>query len=263
MAVSADTLVAMFYLDVLSELHRRLEPQAYLEIGIGNGRALALATCRAVGVDPAYGITAQLDGEVSLFRTTSDEYFARPNPLEPTGGTPFDLAFIDGLHLLEFALRDFIFAERHSTPRGLIVFDDMLPRTVDEAARVRHTSAWTGDVYGVIEALYRHRPDLVVVPLDTQPTGLLAVANLDPTSTVLVERYDEIIADLRRPDPQPVPPELLDRFSVVPPRRFLDSGLLELLVASGRDPDAQTRSQATFDLVARHLGPGFVAALRS
>jgi len=253
----------MFYLDVLAELHRRLSPRAYLEIGIGNGRALALANCRTVGIDPAYGITAQLDGDVVLFRTTSDEYFARPNPLEATRGTPFDLAFIDGLHLFEFALRDFIFTERHSSARGLVVFDDILPRTVDEAARLRHTSVWTGDVYGVIEALRQYRPDLVLVPLNTRPTGLLAVANLDPTSTVLVERFDEIVANFRRPDPQPVPAELLDRFTVVSPRRFLDSGLLELLAEAHPDTDAPALTPAIHELVSHQLGPGFVAALQS
>jgi predicted O-methyltransferase YrrM len=76
-----------------------------------------------------------LDGDFALVRSTSDEYFSRPDPLALTGGQPFDLAFIDGLHLLEFALRDFINTERFSTPTSVIVFDDVLPRTVEEAAK--------------------------------------------------------------------------------------------------------------------------------
>ena len=72
---------------------------------------------------------------MQLFRTTSDEYFARPDPLAPLGGLPFDLAFIDGLHLFEFALRDFINAERGSRPGAVILFDDILPRKVVEASR--------------------------------------------------------------------------------------------------------------------------------
>ena len=84
-------------------------------------------------------MTAQLDGDIALIRTTSDEYFARPDPLAVTGGRRLDLVFIDGLHLFEFALRDLINTERHCSPTSVIIFDDVLPRTVDEAARVRHT----------------------------------------------------------------------------------------------------------------------------
>jgi hypothetical protein len=196
-------------------VHERLRPAAYLEIGVRNGGSLALARGRAVGIDPAFAIHAELDGDVALFRTTSDEYFSRPDPLAPTGGQPFELSFIDGLHLFEFALRDFIFAERHSAARGMIVFDDVLPRDVPEAARERHTHQWTGDVFGVLQVLERYRPDLLVLPLDTKPTGLLAVVGLDPQNTVLVDHFEEILAEFRRPDPQPVPREILDRLSVV------------------------------------------------
>lgn len=246
----------MHYYAFLAELHRRLAPRAYLEIGVRNGGSLAQAHCRAVGIDPAYAITAELDADVALFRTTSDEYFARPEPLAPTGGVPFDLTFIDGLHLFEFALRDFIHAERHSSPRGVLVFDDVLPRSVDEAARQRHTDAWTGDVYGMLEVLALYRPDLVVVPVDTRPTGLLLVTALDPADTTLSEHFDEILARFRRPDPQPVPPLLLDRLTVLPPGRLLESDLLEVLAGAGAAGDAALRSRIK-ESVARTLGPAF------
>ena len=138
----------MRYLSFLRKVHRLLAPERYLEIGIRSGTSLALARCRAVGIDPTFAIDAKVDCDLALFRTTSDEYFARDDQLGPTGGEPFDLAFIDGLHLFEFALRDFINTERHCSAKSLIIFDDVLPRTVDEAARVRHTAAWTGDVFG-------------------------------------------------------------------------------------------------------------------
>lgn len=248
----------MHYYAFLAELHRRLAPRAYLEIGIREGGSLAQSRCRSVGIDPAFSITYELDGDVALFRTTSDEYFARPDPLAPTGGTPFDLAFIDGLHLFEYALRDFINAERHSSERGLIIFDDVLPRSVDEAARQRHTLGWTGDVYGVLEVLALYRPDLVVVPVGTLPTGLLIVTNLDPADTTLTDRFDEILARFRRPDPQPVPPLLLDRSIVLPPQRLLESDLLEVL-AGGADADGGLRARIT-DSVTRTLGADYAPA---
>ena len=248
----------MFYYAFLAELHRRLAPKAYLEIGVRNGGSLALSRCRSVGIDPNFSITYELDGDVALFRTTSDEYFSRPDPLAPTGGTPFDLSFIDGLHLFEFALRDFIHAEAVSSPRGLVLFDDVLPRSVDEAARQRHTDAWTGDVYGLLAVLARYRPDLVVVPIGTQPTGELLVAGLDPADTTLRDAFDEILTEYRRPDPQPVPPALLDRSVVLPPERLLESDLLEVLARS-EDGDPGLRDRIA-ESVTRTLGPAYLAS---
>jgi hypothetical protein len=250
----------MHYYAFLAELHRRLAPRAYLEVGIRNGGSLAQARCRSVGIDPAYAITYELDTDVALFRTTSDEYFARPDPLAPTGGTPFDLTFIDGLHLFEYAFRDFVNAERYSSPRGVIVFDDVLPRSIDEAARQRHTDGWTGDVYGMLEVLARYRPDLVVIPVGTLPTGLLVVTGLNPADTTLPDHFDEILAEFRRPDPQPVPPLLLDRLTVMPPRRLLESDLLEVLAGAG-DSEPGALRDAIAASVTRTLGPAFAAGI--
>jgi hypothetical protein len=210
-----------------------------------------------VGIDPNYAVTAELAGPVSLFRTSSDEFFTRPEPLWATGGLRFDLSFIDGMHLFEFALRDFINAERHSTARGLIVFDDVLPRNVDEAARARHTGAWTGDVFLVLAVLAEFRPDLYVVPLNTTPTGLLAVFGLDPASPVLTEHYGQIVARFRRADPQQVPADLLDRTTLVPPRRFLDCGVLETLAGLGPDLAPAAVGANLRPLVSEVLGVGF------
>ena len=248
----------MDYLDFLPEVHRRLRPRAYLEIGVRWGHSLALSRCRSVGVDPAFGITAELDGDFALFRTTSDEFFSRPDPLAPTGGVPFDLSFIDGLHLFEYSFRDFVFAERHSSARGAIVFDDVLPRSVDEAARERHTQAWTGDVFLMIDVLAEYRPGLVVVPINTQPTGLLMVFGLDPMSTILTENFDEIMAARRRTDPQVVPPDVLDRSLAVPPQRFLESGVLEALADLPVHVDHAQVSASISSIVAAGLGASFV-----
>jgi len=219
----------MYYLDFLAQIHEQLQPKTYLEIGVASGKSLTLAQCRSVGIDPGYSINVAIDGDIALFRTSSDEYFSRTAPLSATDGRPFDLAFIDGLHLFEFALRDFINAERYSRARGAIIFDDVLPRTVDEAARQRHTKAWTGDVYPILEVLARYRPQLSVLPVDTRPTGLLLILGLDPSNTVLAENYDHILAEYRSPDPQPVPPELVDRLAVLPARRVLESGVMDVL----------------------------------
>jgi hypothetical protein len=248
----------MQYLSFLTAVHRLLAPQRYLEIGIRKGVSLSLSRCRSVAIDPAYSIVAELDCDAALFRTTSDEYFARPDPLAPTGGLPFDLTFIDGMHLFEFALRDFINAERHSSPTSVIIFDDVLPRGVAEAARLRHTNDWTGDVYSVIETLAKYRPDLTVLPVSTRPTGLLLVLGLDPDNTALADNYDEILAEFRRPDPQPVPPALMDRLTAVPPQRVLDAGFWSVLKSSAGAAPAAVRAELA-PVLSADLGPTFAA----
>ena len=219
----------MYYLDFLKSLHGRLAPPTYLEIGIRHGDSLALADGAAVGIDPFYELRTELRDDVRLFRETSDEYFDREQPLEPLGGRGVAFSFIDGMHLAEFVVRDFANVERVADWTSVIVFDDILPRTADEAARDRRTRAWTGDVYKALAALERHRPDLVCLRVDTEPTGLGVVLGLDPLDRTLHEHYDAIVAESVTPDPQDVPAPVLARAGAVDPQRVLDSSVWDLL----------------------------------
>lgn len=248
----------MRYLPFLSSVHELVQPEHYLEIGIRNGGSLALSTCRSVGIDPAYNVTTELSAHVSLFRTTSDEYFSRPSPLAVIGGERFDLTFIDGMHLFEFALRDFINAERSARRTSVIVFDDVLPRTVDEAARERHTNAWTGDVYPMIEVLARYRPEVSTILVDTEPTGLFLVLGLDPSDTVLADHYDEILREHRHADPQPVPKALLERDAVQAPQRVLDAGFWKVLRDERAQPTGDGFSRLLREQLAQDFGPGYL-----
>jgi len=260
----------MPYLDFLGELHTRLRPRTYLEIGVRNGDSLARSRpqSRSVGIDPEFLVKAPLRGTVSLERTTSDDYFARPDATDWLGGE-IELAFIDGMHLFEFALRDFINVEKHCTWSSVIVFDDMFPRTVDEAARDRHTSAWTGDVFHMQDVLRTYRPDLTVLVADTHPTGLLLVTGLDPSSTVLDAAYDEIVARYVKDDPQDVPDDVLRRVGALDPVKLLrsplwgclhrghlpfhprDKGLEEITEALERPDDYRRRRRALRERVQR------------
>lgn len=250
----------MLYRPFLTAVHELLQPRKYLEIGVREGRSLALARCPAVGIDPFYAIAAELSNHVTLYRTTSDEYFARPEPLAVTGGVPFDLSFIDGLHLFEFAFRDFLNAERHSSRRGVIIFDDVLPRSVDEAARERHTVSWTGDVYPMLAVLAHYRPELIVLPVATQPTGLLLVLGLDPDSTVLRDNYDEIMTNYRHADPQPVPEELFDRQRMLRPERVLSSKIWGVIATSDVDAAPAGFHQRLAEAVGDSFGKAFLPA---
>jgi methyltransferase family protein len=253
----------MEYLEFLRALHEAVRPRAYLEIGLRHGDSLALAGCPALGVDPAFNLKVELGDNVELLRETSDEFFARPRPLKPLGGAGPDLAFIDGMHLAEFALRDFIGVERLSPWTGVIVFDDILPRTVEEANRDRRTRAWTGDVYKVLGILARHRPDLLCLRVGTQPTGLLLVLGLDPANRVLSLRQDLLLEQMVVPDPQDVPADVLERRGVLEPEAVLASRAWPVL-RDLRDQGASRRAGIR-DLrraVRRDLGRVSPGALR-
>jgi hypothetical protein len=103
---------------------------------------------------------------------------------------------------------------------------------VDEAARDRHTMEWTGDVFKVAQVLERYRPELVVVPLDTTPTGLLLVLGADPDNTVLKDNYDAILAEYVGQDPQEVPEEILHRTQAADPSKVLLSQVWGELAAA-------------------------------
>jgi hypothetical protein len=219
----------MDYLDFLGRVHERLEPPTYLEIGIRFGNSLELARSPSIGIDPAYELRVKLRDDAELFRETSDEYFERPDPLGPFGGQPAALSFIDGMHLVEYALRDFINVERRSDWSSVVVFDDILPRHADEAARERTTQAWAGDVYKLLAILGRHRRDLICLRIGTEPTGLMLVLGLDPGNRTLEKRYDRIVEKAVVPDPQEVPEDLLERRDVLDPDAVLGASFWDVL----------------------------------
>jgi predicted O-methyltransferase YrrM len=223
--------------DLLRGLHRVLTPRTYLEIGVNEGASLTLSRARTVAVDPEFAVRHALHCDLDLVKAKSDDFFTRSDPLAHLGGTPVDLAFIDGMHLSEFAVRDFINVERQLAPGGVAVFDDVLPRNALEAARVRRTSAWAGDVYKAVRLIAQHRPDLVVVLINTWPTGTAVVVGADPSSAVLQQAYLAELSNLEATDPQSPPQEYLTRSAAVDPEVLLASEAWPLLVAARESDD--------------------------
>jgi len=208
--------------ELLAHLHQTLRPRNYLEIGVDQGDSLALSRVPSIGIDPAFSVRHELNTDVQLVRATSDDYFSVNNPTKRLGDNPLDLVFIDGMHLAEFALRDFIYVESYCAPTSVIVFDDMLPRNSVEAARQRQTIAWTGDVFKVTTILKSLRPDLVVLEVDTSPTGTVVVLLPDGTSARLLENYPAIeAAILQEQDPQAPPESVIRRTEAVDPVKLL------------------------------------------
>ncbi len=182
--------------ELLSQIHNWLRPGTYVEIGVASGDSLvrAIPGTRVIGVDPAPTVTRPLPSTTTIFTETSDDFFAR-HDLRALLGGPVDLAFIDGMHLFEYALRDFMNLERHCTAGSTILFDDCIPLSRRTAERTRATHFWTGDVWRVVGALKKYRPDLRIHTIAAAPTGLCVVRGLDPASRVLSDSYDAILKE--------------------------------------------------------------------
>jgi hypothetical protein len=99
----------------------------------------------------------------------------------------------------------------------------MLPRNVDEAARYRHTSSWTGDVYKAAQALREFCPELQLIEVNTRPTGLVIVLGPNPKRGGVLPQYDAWLDVAVTPDPQDVPPEILKRTRAAKPQDLLAS----------------------------------------
>jgi hypothetical protein len=105
------------------------------------------------------------------------------------------MAFVDGLHLFEQALRDFVHVECHAHPDAVILIHDCLPIDRVTSSRERSTVVWSGDVWKVILCLRRYRSDLQVAVVDVPPTGLGVITNLNPSSTILPGQLDRLYGE--------------------------------------------------------------------
>jgi hypothetical protein len=239
--------------ELLQGLHESLQPRNYLEIGVSTGRSMSLSRARSVGVDPAFQIKRELLCDLHLVRATSDEFFAREYPLAHFDEPVADLAFIDGMHLAEYALRDFINTELFTHAASVIVLDDMLPQTVVQADRDFHrprpNPLWAGDVYKLIDSMRELRPDLVCLEVDTAPTGTVVVLLPDPASTTLLTAYDDLAERYVTPDPQDVPDEILTRSRAIAPEALLAAPIWDDLRRLRELGDASARPQVS-DLLA-------------
>jgi predicted O-methyltransferase YrrM len=218
------------YRDVLRRLHELCKPQSYLEIGVETGATLALARGaeRAVGIDPDQSRLRQdlLPPCARVFAQTSDDFFAQHTCAGVFGAQALDLAFIDGMHWFEYALRDFINVEAWSKADGVVVLHDCLPVFPLTASRERRTKFWVGDVWKVVPILREYRPELRIKIVATAPSGLCVVRGLDPASRVLPEKIAAIVEQYRAREYPARALEVPDSFELVPAS---DAGLREAL----------------------------------
>jgi hypothetical protein len=184
------------YFRVLARIHRHLRPRTYLEIGVSRGDSLAcvLPETRVLGIDPQPNLPGEPPANARIYRETSDGFFTKYDPRAELGGAPLELAFIDGMHHFEFALRDFVNVERACSRGSVILMHDCYPLDERTARREQVTGFWSGDIWRLMLLLRTLRPDLTVRTIATPPTGLGIVLNPDPGSRVLADHLDALTA---------------------------------------------------------------------
>ena len=232
------------YYQVLASIHAALAPRSYLEIGTRDGGSLRLASCSAIAIDPRFDLRMEVVGAKPLcafHQQPSDAFFSDHDPTAILGRR-IDLAFLDGMHLYEFLLRDFMNTERHCAPNSIIALHDCMPTDSHVARRVQadHSLAgrseapadwWAGDVWKTVAILQQFRPELRIAGYTAPPTGLILVTGLDPQSSVLADCYFDAVEQMRHAGPAehaaymaqlaPEPANFFDRFEDVAGRYWL------------------------------------------
>ena len=202
------------YQQALRAFHAALKPERYLEIGVDKGATLAIADCASIGVDPDFSLDRPAVGKkpcCMFFQRTSDEFFRDFDPVALLGG-PLDLAFLDGLHAYETLLRDFRNTERFCRPGSVILMHDCMPADAHVARRRQqdwryrdqapNPDHWAGDVWKTAYVLLGSRPDLKIVALDAEPTGLIAISRLSPFRVAADEIYAAALDEVEQLDLQ-------------------------------------------------------------
>lgn len=204
----------MWYKTFLPRLHELVRPKIYVEIGIRHGYSLSLSPqAKKIAIDPKYA-EKDMQFEVcnaDFYQMTSDDFFSRYS-VKDIFKNSFDLGYIDGLHLFEYALRDFINLEASAGPHSILIVDDVIPRASDEASRKATGGPWAGDVWKMIDCLKTYRPDVFEhsILAGSEPTGCLICPKLDPENTTLKDNYEEILERFLSDDyPKMIGEELL------------------------------------------------------
>lgn len=159
---------------MLRWIHEELRPRVYVEIGVGWGESLRLArpATIAIGVDPEPQTeSCRFAALTYLFPMTSEAFFRAHSGY----ARDFELAFVDGEHLFEAVLEDFLQLERHGAADAVIALHDTIPLDEETSVRERRTDFYTGDVWRMLPWLAENRPDLEFVTVPAAPSGLTLI----------------------------------------------------------------------------------------
>ena len=146
--------------ELLNHLITSMGYRRYLEIGVRDPRDnfdhVRADHKDSVDPDPRRPVT---------FRMPSDEFFA--NRAAASDRTPYELVFIDGLHVADQVERDIVNSLLNLAPAGTIVLHDCNPTTESaQADAYIYGEHWNGTVWKAWMKLRATRPDLSMFVID-------------------------------------------------------------------------------------------------
>ncbi len=182
------------HMAIIQKLLKTIKPKNYLEIGVQAGYSITMAKSikRVIGVDPLNALEFNLPKNIKMFFMTSDDFFKKKN-IEWILKGKIEMAFIDGMHLFDYVIRDFINVEKHCKKNSIVILHYTIPLNEHSSQRTLVEGAWTGDVYKAVMILRKYRPDLKIFNFLTGGIGTCVIKNLDPKNKILKCNYDKII----------------------------------------------------------------------
>lgn len=181
----------MTRIEVLNAIIDKKKVTNYLEIGVNRGKCLfnIMGAKKRYAVDPFFNfstwkkIRAIIKNFHNLknkyFEVTSDEFFKKN--AKQLKNNPIDLAFIDGLHTYQQALKDTLNTLQYSNSDGVVLLHDCNPldelaaypaNSIDDARKdlqdnPNWKNIWNGDVWKTIVHIRKNHPELTAFVLDT------------------------------------------------------------------------------------------------
>ena len=103
------------------------------------------------------------------------------------------------------------------------MIDDVHPCQPTQALRRIKINAWTGDIWKLHAILNEYRPDLNIIDIDANTTGLLLIWGLDAQNNILHTNYPFIVDKYKKINE--IPNTVIERADVLPS----DEGLQKVL----------------------------------
>ena len=156
--------------DIINKLTKASDK--YLEIGVEYGECFnGTHFLHKTGVDPDPKFVPSQNQ--TLCKLTSDDYFQHLFITDLERTTKFNAIFIDGMHQVEYIIKDINNSLKVLADDGLIFVDDILPFNYNEQLKIpikhyyengilKYGENWTGDIWKVVYWMLLHCKDSIV-----------------------------------------------------------------------------------------------------
>ena len=199
--------------EIINSIINNKQDVNYLEIGVEYGTTIKNINTlnkTAIDPDPKFENIGEFSN-INLIKLTSDEYFANLDDIYKINTIEedhkFDIIFLDGMHQVEYIIKDIYNSLNYIKSDGKIFIDDILPIKEREQRKIpekhyyengilKYGESWTGDIWKVIYYLllnFEDYFDIEVYNNSHQYRGVLMLSNINKFNILINEQILEII----------------------------------------------------------------------